>query len=290
MNWSSAVALDPSLEALPALINKQPLYATPLSGGLTNRCWKLEVAGAASMLWRPSGIATRSFDLCRQHEAKVLQSIAGTLITNQLIAVSDKGLLVSWVDGDVINEPLSQHQMLSVLSDIHGSDICPKQTGIELKIFDFTAKVDTYWQNLCHLPERDKYRMTYQRFRECSLEAISDSVLCHFDLGQYNLLRTNNGIAIIDWEYAALADPRLDLALTLDIMQGDIDKGVREYCQLRGMTYTQEWLDGVKTWQQHSKLMAILWYLLAFQVWRVPEYLAMAEQIDKTLCRVDHCL
>jgi thiamine kinase len=228
--------------------------------------------------------------LSRQHEAKVLQSIAGKLVTNRLIAVSDKGLLVTWVDGNVINESLSQHQILSVLSDIHHSVVCPKKTGIEIKRFDFTAKVDTYWQNLCDLPERDKYQLTYERFRECSIEAITDVVLCHFDLGQYNLLQTANGIAIIDWEYAALADPRLDLALTLDIMKGDVETGVRDYCQQRGITYTQEWVDGVRTWQQHSRLMAILWYLLAFEVWRVPEYLAIAEQIDAAICRVDHCL
>ncbi|MCJ2377960.1 phosphotransferase [Vibrio sp. ZSDZ34] len=290
MNWSSATALDPTLKWLPSLLNEQPFRAAPLSGGLTNRCWRIEVQGSAPMLWRPSGKATQSFDLCRQHEAKVLQSVAGTLETNQFIAVNDKGLLVTWVEGDVINESLSQHQVLSVLSDIHRSLVCPEKTGSNLKKFDFTAKVDTYWHNLRDLPERDKYQLTYQRFRECSLKTISDAVLCHLDLGQYNLLRTTNGIAIIDWEYAAIADPRLDLALTLDNIQGDVETGVREYCQLRGITFTQEWLDGVKKWQQHSRLMAILWYLLAFQVWRVPEYLAIAEQIDATICRVDHCL
>lgn len=51
--WREASALDPSLLSLNHFFSVPPEYAQTLTGGLTNRCWKI-VAGDRAFVWRPA--------------------------------------------------------------------------------------------------------------------------------------------------------------------------------------------------------------------------------------------
>ncbi len=42
--------------------------------------------------------------------------------------------------------------------------------------------------------------------------------------------------------------------------------------------------DGVETWLPRSQMMAMLWYLLAHQLWGDESYLREAEALSDTLC------
>ncbi|MFA0372948.1 phosphotransferase, partial [Vibrio sp. 10N.222.54.F6] len=78
----------------------------------------------------------------------------------------------------------------------------------------------------------DVYTQIYQQWRIAPSIPHVDLSLCHFDLGGYNLVRNSDGIKIIDWEYASLADPRLDLTLTIAVADVPVIEAVNKYCQL----------------------------------------------------------
>ena len=97
-------------------------------------------------------------------------------------------------------------------------------------------------------------------------------------------MRNSDGIKIIDWEYASLADPRLDLTLTIAVADVPVIEAVNKYCQLRGIHDVQPWLDGVEAWLPRTRMMAMLWYLLAHQLWVDESYLREAEALSCTFC------
>ena len=41
MSWHEACALDPTLQSVAHYFSFPPEYAQTLTGGLTNRCWKI---------------------------------------------------------------------------------------------------------------------------------------------------------------------------------------------------------------------------------------------------------
>ncbi|MDF5104063.1 phosphotransferase, partial [Vibrio parahaemolyticus] len=113
--------------------------------------------------------------------------------------------------------------------------------------------------------------------------------LCHFDLGCYNLVRGESGVKVIDWEYAGIADPRLDLTLTIQVANAPVEEAVKQYCQIRGIEDVSLWLRGVKAWQPRTLVMAMLWYLLAYKLWGTEQYLNSAYELKGSLCMEDHC-
>ena len=124
----------------------------------------------------------------------------------------------------------------------------------------------------------------YKEWRTTPSIPSVDLSLCHFDLGGYNLVKNSDGIKVIDWEYAAIADPRLDLTLTISVADAPVQETVEKYCELRGIHDIQPWLDGVEAWLPRSRMMAMLWYLLAHQLWGDESYLREAEALSHTFC------
>ncbi|MDF4532597.1 thiamine kinase, partial [Vibrio parahaemolyticus] len=91
------------------------------------------------------------------------------------------------------------------------------------------------------------------------------------------------GHRVIDWEYAALADPRIDLALSIDVAGESVLDAVFRYCQRRELSDTDAWVSGVQAWRPRTTMMAMLWYLLAYQLWADELYRDQAQQLAQTL-------
>ncbi|MGL5654405.1 MAG: phosphotransferase, partial [Vibrio sp.] len=107
--------------------------------------------------------------------------------------------------------------------------------------------------------------------------------LCHFDLAGYNMVGSAQGPRVIDWEYAALADPRIDLALSIDVADHPVQEAVFRYCQLRQLSAIDDWVEGVLAWQPRTTMLAMLWYLLAYQLWGDELYRLQAQRLEKIL-------
>ncbi|WP_434566883.1 phosphotransferase [Vibrio chagasii] len=279
-SWSEAKLLDTSLTSLDGYFSQPPVKAQTLTGGLTNRCWKLVSADGAEYVWRPITPITNAFFISRHEEYQVLSAIERLGIGPSPIVVNEQGLLVEWVAGDTLYEGLDIDDLLKTLISVH----LVNTARLPLKPFSFTARVDHYWLQLNAAHKTEVYSNIYKEWRTTPSISSVDLSLCHFDLGGYNLVESSDGIKIIDWEYAAIADPRLDLTLTISVADAPVQETVEKYCQLRGIHDVQPWLDGVEAWLPRSRMMAMLWYLLAHQLWGDESYLREAEALSHTFC------
>lgn len=280
MSWDEATQLDRSLLSLEHFFSATPSYAQTLTGGLTNRCWKVVTAEGVAYVWRPNTPITKAFSISRFQEYQILAAIEPSHIAPKARLINDQGLLVDWVEGQSLTNELSFDSLLKAMIKIHSLDT----SRVPVAPFNYTARVDHYWMQLNQQHQCEPYLSIYQRWRSAPSLADVGHTLCHFDLAGYNMVKTESGNKVIDWEYAAIADPRLDLTLSIDVMEQKPLEAVYRYCQLREIEGVDDWVEGVMAWKPRATMMAMLWYLLAYQLWGDEQYLVQARQLQKTFC------
>lgn len=280
MSWDEATQLDRSLLSIEHFFSATPSYAQTLTGGLTNRCWKVVNAEGVAYVWRPNTPITKAFSISRFQEYQILAAIEPSHIAPKARLINDQGLLVDWVEGQSLTNELSFDSLLKAMIKIHSLDT----SRVPVAPFNYTARVDHYWMQLNPQHQCEPYLSIYQRWRSAPSLADVGHTLCHFDLAGYNMVKTESGNKVIDWEYAAIADPRLDLTLSIDVMEQKPLEAVYRYCQLREIEGVDDWVEGVMAWKPRATMMAMLWYLLAYQLWGDEQYLVQARQLQQTFC------
>ncbi|MFV0448494.1 MAG: phosphotransferase [Vibrio sp.] len=280
MSWQEACQLDPTLQAVAHYFSFPPEYAQTLTGGLTNRCWKVVCQKGETYVWRPNTSITKAFSISRFQEYQILKAIENTNIGPVPVFISEHGLLVEWVAGESLSEGISFDSLLKVQSRIHTIETIK----IPVVPFSFSARIDHYWFQIKQSLKTPEFEKLYRDWRNSPSLANVGYALCHFDLAGYNMVRTENGIKVIDWEYASVADPRMDLALSIDVAGENPAEAIARYCQLRNIEDIDTWIEGTKAWLPRTTVMAMLWYLLAFQLWGDEYYYQQAIKIKETFC------
>ncbi|MEF1282616.1 phosphotransferase [Vibrio sp. M250220] len=280
MSWNEACSLDRSLSSLDHFFAMPPDYAQTLTGGLTNRCWKVVSSDGQAYVWRPTTHITQAFSISRFQEYQILSAIESSHLAPKAIHINDQGLLVDWIEGQPLTNDLTFDSLLKTMVKVHEVDI----KCIPVAPFNYTARVDHYWMLLNDEYKVDPYLAIYTQWRSAPSLADVGHTLCHFDLAGYNMVKTEQGNKVIDWEYAAIADPRLDLTLSIDVMEEKPLEAVYRYCQLRGVEGVDDWVEGVMAWKPRATMMAMLWYLLAYQLWGDEQYLTQARALKETFC------
>jgi len=280
MSWSEACHLDRSLLSLEHFFSIPPDYAQTLTGGLTNRCWKVVTTDGKSYVWRPVTHITKAFSISRFQEYQILSAIEVSHLSPSPIHINEQGLLVDWIEGISLTDELSFDSLLKTMIKIHDLDT----QRVPVAPFNYTARVDHYWMLLSDEHKVEPYASIYNRWRTAPNLADVGLSLCHFDLAGYNMVKTEQGNKVIDWEYAALADPRLDLTLSIDVMDEKPLEAVYRYCQLREIEGVDDWVEGVMAWKPRATMMAMLWYLLAYQLWGDEQYLTQAKKLQEAFC------
>ncbi len=280
-SWQQAKELDPSLSAVEAYFMPLPAKAQTVTGGLTNRCWRIEDIQGNSYVWRPFSAICQAFSISRYSEYQVLNAIQPMQLAPAPVLVNEKGLLVEWVEGETCTHRcVDTDSLLKTMIKIHEFDA----VSIPAQPFSFTARVDHYWMQLSSELRTPEVEALYQQLRVAPTIPDVEPALCHFDLGCYNLVKGHFGLKVIDWEYAALADPRLDLVLSIQIAELPLFDTVLRYCQLRDIDDVDAWIEGARHWQPRAMMMAILWYLVAYQLWGDQAYRDSADALLSKLC------
>lgn len=274
--WDEACAFDSSLTALGRIWGTLPSYAETLAGGLTNRCWKVYGENGLAYIWRPVTFLTRKLSISRQQEYQILSALQKSApnLAPKPISRQPEGILVEWVEGETVSQ-LSDIELVRLLSEIHKQDC----RAIPVSPFNYTARIDRYWLTLESHQEMAQYKALYHSLRVVPSLSHKDSTLCHFDLGRHNIIRTSQGLKAIDWEYASIADPRLDIAMTVFMEQSDLVTFVAHYCRSNDLENVNDWIIGVKAWMPRVKFMAFLWYLVAYYHGCGPEYQKWANEL-----------
>ncbi|WP_281173700.1 phosphotransferase [Enterovibrio calviensis] len=247
-----------------------------LEGGLSNRCMKLLASDGRQFVWRPSGRPTQVFGLSRQneHDALLIASAAG--LTSKPVALYPEGLLNEWVKGEVV-ETISLSSLASLQAKIHALPALANR-------FDPFEKGAHYFRCLSTESLTEDVVAIHQHFQRNAFKSGLPLTTSHYDLGVYNLIRQpNDEVKIIDWEYAALGDPALDLVMTSFANDVDLETLVDRYCQIRRIQNVGLWQATCKQWVPVANYLGLLWFLLGFELYGLLIYQERALLLSETL-------
>ncbi|OOE78865.1 hypothetical protein BZG25_11145 [Salinivibrio sp. ML198] len=279
-DWSPA--LDAPINTALSRFYAKPteiIHTEPLAAGLTNRCWRVTDSQGGQSVWRPNSQAVRAFDIDRAREANVQSLAANHGLAPQPIALLAEGLLVPWVPGQPLDQCNDDHAaiLIDLLVRIH-------QLPVEIE----TASVDAQCQHY----ERQLSAANVHRLADIKAWAIAQRpaeegdipVLCHMDLGAYNVVMTpHRGAVVLDWEYARTADAHLDIALFCRANALQPDAVIETYCAQQQIKATEAVRRRVLAWLPFADYLALCWYEVGANLYRLPAYKEAANQLFEQL-------
>ncbi|MDP5255124.1 MULTISPECIES: phosphotransferase [unclassified Vibrio] len=235
----------------------------PLGGGLTNQCWYIQLKNGLEYVWRPVSTTAFLVGISREKEAQVLSFLQGTELAPAPVWRSKHGLLVEWIAGKRV-EQISLTELTRTMVSIHRLPAHLERAN--LPTLNFERLVTRYWNTIQNGQIKARIEPIYQLLRRPPDTFLTQDCLCHLDLGAHNMIQTPQQFKVIDWEYSALADPRIELALIcINLTHTEAKCVVSQYCQSLGYPKEALWWQSVLAWFPHVRLMVLLWYMIANQ-------------------------
>ncbi|HZQ05099.1 MAG TPA: phosphotransferase [Anaerolineae bacterium] len=205
------------LARIPAWRDRADIQTTFLSGGITNQNYRVDV-GQESFVLRISGSKTELLGIDRTSEYAANHAAAEIGIAPEVVYfIEPEGYLVTRflqarpIPPEEMHQPQTICEIAATLKRVHAlppipGTFSPFQVVREYDRLARENNVMTYPENYAWLRERmDEI--------ETAIGKVADApVPCHNDLLNGNFLRDEQGIRILDWEYAGMGDRFFDLS------------------------------------------------------------------------------
>jgi thiamine kinase-like enzyme len=217
-----------AMQKVPELAGRE-LTLTALSGGITNRNFRVDATGTAER-WviRLAGNDTHLLGISREVEHAATVAAAGVGVGPEVTAfIRPEGYLVtrfivgSPVSDEAVHRPETLRRVADSLRRIHDGPAIPG-LFVPLRIADAYRALAL----ARGVPIPPEYELAAAIGRRIELAFLSNPLElrpCHNDLLNANFIDDGSRIRIIDWEYAGMGDPFFDLGnfsinheLTLD--------------------------------------------------------------------------
>jgi thiamine kinase-like enzyme len=188
-------------------------HAIPLSGGITNHNFKVDVRGDTFVL-RMGGAQTGLLGIDRrvEHEASLRAAEVG-LGPEVAGFLEEEGWLVTrFIDGrpippDEMRRPETIRRVAAALRSFHEAEPVPGRFDAHAVVEEYRREAEAHGVDI-----PDAYAAAHamsERIRRA--RGPQKSVPCHNDLLNANFL-DDGAIRIVDWEYAGMGDRFFDLA------------------------------------------------------------------------------
>lgn len=183
----------------------------PLFGGTRNRCYRLAGAGR-DVVVRIAGDHDEAYAVARQSEARAQQlaaahGLAPRLLYEDLVA----GVMVmDYVPGPVWDRARARSPAGATRAGDWFRRLHAIEVPADVREVDFLASLSGY----CGQLDGDSPRRLLEVARR-RIVAPGDAQarrFCHNDLHHLNLVESAAGVLALDWEYAGIGDPLMDLA------------------------------------------------------------------------------
>jgi len=193
---------------------------TPLSGGHSNRTWRLD-DGDRTFFLRLNAPDAEGLGVDRASECRLLQIVGAAGIAPQVVWCDPgPGLLLMrfieaepWTRARVAGHA-SLRRIGALLRQLH--ELAPDPTIREVSFARQARSLEAQLEPGT-MPEALS-RAAAQRFRR--LERRTAVSLCHNDPHHLNVLDDGERIWLVDWEYGGRGDPVYDLAACLSQLEG----------------------------------------------------------------------
>lgn len=192
-----------------------PLRIRRWAGGACNRVFRLDTA-ARTLALRLNQTDSGRLGVDRRREADILKALRGRAWAPEAVSVSDDWLLTTWVEGSPASEgPDADLDWLArALAEVHSMapDVAPLNMADQIRhLMAQGPRLDPEIESAL-LGHCDAYRLP---------ERLT---LCHHDWHPGNVILGSNGWVLLDWEFAALGDPVMDVAAACQGFQLDADQ------------------------------------------------------------------
>lgn len=186
----------------------------PLHKGMTNQLFHFCTLEEEYMLRLP-GAGTEHI-INRQHEVAVYQALEESDITEEILYISaQNGIKVSKFMKQVHNcdkyNQLEISRCMELLRDFHNKNLKVSH------VFDIFAEIRLYEEQcgVCIGSFGDclNTRRQVMELRNLIKCISKENCLCHIDPVYDNFLMDDDTVRLIDWEYAAMCDPYIDIAM-----------------------------------------------------------------------------
>lgn len=193
--------------------SKEITHISPLEKGMTNKLMSFSI-GDEPYLLRIPGVGSNELTI-RQQEADVYQALRGKKLTDEIIYISGQsGYKISkyWENSRTCDAQ-SQEDVSMCMKHLK------KLHDMKLEVihsFNPLKRLDIYENLLTSPPAFADYDVT--REKVCELIGYLDKLpkeecLCHIDSVTDNFLIFDDQPYLIDWEYAGMCDPPIDIAM-----------------------------------------------------------------------------
>lgn len=186
------------------------------NNSLTNNTFIFNVkTDSKKYIARVPGIGTDEY-INRADEKKILEELQEYGVTEKVVYCDENGYKISEYYEDIrkmdINSEEDLKAAISCLKKIHSLDIkISNKSSLEEKI---KVYLDLIEKNKIEIPD-EIIRKQKEVFEKIEYKnSLNRPVrLCHGDFNPTNVLFTKEGVKIIDFEYAIMSDPLIDIAL-----------------------------------------------------------------------------
>lgn len=250
-------------QLLTRLLPEARAQVRPIAG-LTGESWRISAPGV-EWLAREASAMKRQLGVSRCREGKMLRTVGGKLCVPQVIYEDKRWLIASWLQGVALDHAqftrlAESGRLAQLLGTLHRQPLC----GYRLCL---PAVFALYWQSIDRRRLSPRWLALQRRFMRCAPPQALRIAPVHLDLHAGNIVQTQSGVALIDWEYAADADTALELAL---LMRGNVwsmpqlQHFLAEYAAQQGYS-SRQLTQQVVRWLPWADYLMLLWFEVRWQ-------------------------
>ncbi|OTA19673.1 hypothetical protein Xbed_02176 [Xenorhabdus beddingii] len=234
--------------------------------------------GVRQMVGRAQTSYSKTLGVNRQRENQILRRLSSSRIAPNVMAMNGTWLLLEWltgtkVDADSLGQPALQQSLAQTLATLHRHS----PLGYPLKL---KQQIAYQWQQIDRRRLSPRWLRLHKSFMAARMPSALKIAPAHMDVHPDNLLMTEEGLKLIDWEYAADVDIGFSLAVLFKGNQWDERQQhtfLAYYClQASGYSDSQLLQRQIKRWEPWGRYMMMMWYEVRWQQTGEAQFLSLA--------------
>ena len=214
MDTTRIITLKRALDDFPFWGIAPPLDIKSLHSGLTNRSYLLVTAKGDYILRLNNSNAYR-LGISRRNEQRVLEAIEGEDFAPHTVYIcpSYSYILTARIQGESFLDKAPSAKELEELKAI--ISYYQQELDLNLTTISYRDQLLAYYTTALECNAVDEPTAEQWQSFQAELEAFEanqpPAILCHGDLSPANIIRSNTGLKLIDWEFSNAGHPQLDL-------------------------------------------------------------------------------